>query len=100
MSTTSRRHEYLEALKARLDQWNQQIDDLERELASAKAEREADLRSQLERIHGCRDELKARLTQARQSGEAGWEELHRGMESAGHELGDALARAMERFQGK
>ena len=94
----SNRDEYISKMKAKLEQWNADIETL----AAKASEVSADFRSEYnEQIAS----LKVKLAAARQkiellqkSGESAWEELKSGIERAWSAIGEAIDSAKSRFK--
>jgi lipid II:glycine glycyltransferase (peptidoglycan interpeptide bridge formation enzyme) len=94
----SRRDEYLEKLKAQLDEWNEEIARWEARTKNAQAEVRADYERQLAAFRHQRDQAmeRMRLVQAA-SGDA-WVDLVRGADDAWNKMHEAFEKARSHFQ--
>ncbi len=75
MNDTSRRDEFINKLKSRLDDLNSEIDELEGRARKASGELEEKYREQLEDVRARREELKGKIKELRASGEAQFDKL-------------------------
>jgi predicted nucleic acid-binding Zn-ribbon protein len=71
------RDEYIEKFKAQLDEWNDDLEDLERTYHDASDETKQELEPQLEKIRETRDAALRKLDQIGESGEDSWESAKR-----------------------
>ncbi|MEE4273707.1 MAG: hypothetical protein V2I67_18675 [Thermoanaerobaculales bacterium] len=67
------RDEYVEKMKTRLDEWNQEIDRLEAKLADAEEETRTRLEPYMAKARDSRDRVVAKLAELKQSGEASFD---------------------------
>ena len=93
----STRKEYTEALKSKLDEWNQKIDDLEAKGEEVDADMRAQYRKQIQELKRRRDETEQKLNQLQDAGDEAWEDLKDGADEAWDALESALDRAKSRF---
>lgn len=96
----TKRDEYVRKLKEKLDEWNQDIDELREraELAAAAARREYD--EQLPRLETRRKELEQRLRALGDATESAWNELKVGVDEAADALASAIRAAKQRFRDR
>jgi len=88
---------YVQKLKAKIDEWNAEIDKL-----SAKADQsQADLKLRyLEQIQGLKEErnkIEAKLEALQEAGESAWDELKEGLEDSFNIWKDSFSKAKAAF---
>jgi uncharacterized coiled-coil DUF342 family protein len=88
---------YVQKLKAKIDEWNAEIDKL-----SAKADQsQADLKLRyLEQIQGLKEErnkIEAKLEALQEAGESAWDELKEGLEDSFNVWKDSFSKAKAAF---
>ena len=71
----SNREEYIEKTKAKLDQWNAEIDKMQARMEEAQADAKIEYQKQLKGMRKQRDEAEARLKELRESSDAAWEDI-------------------------
>lgn len=94
----SKRSEYVEKMKVKLDEWNADIDKLEAQAKSAEAELKIEYREQLEALKQQRDEAKAKLQKLESASDEAWEDIKTGVETAWRSMSSALDSAISRFK--
>ncbi|HIJ79281.1 MAG: coiled coil domain-containing protein [Desulfobulbaceae bacterium] len=93
----SKRDEYVEKMKIRLDEWNSKLAAVETRASQVKDEARAKYEDEMAVLCKKRDEAKQRLTELQGSSEEAWEELKSGMEQAWSSLKDAFEKARAKF---
>ena len=78
----SSRDEYLEKFKAKLDEWNADIDKLEAKARAAQAEMQAEYRGQLEALRRTRDEASKEYDKVQNAAGDAWDAMVQGTEKA------------------
>jgi uncharacterized coiled-coil DUF342 family protein len=86
----NRRDEFVEQMKARLDEWNAEIDRLAERARQASGEARERYHDDIERLRRRRDETRRRLEELQHAGEAAWDSLQQGLEDAWELLRRAL----------
>jgi len=76
----STRDAYLEKLKAKLDEWNAEIDRLEAKSRGAEASVRAEYERKLGELRDLRDDARCRADKLESAGEDAWEEMKGGFE--------------------
>ncbi len=94
------RDEYLEKFKAKLDEWNADIDELEAKARDAQADVDAQYREQLARLREMRDEALDRYTEMQGAAVDAWDDMVQGTEKAWQTWRDAFQTARSKFQSK
>jgi hypothetical protein len=96
----TRRDEYVEKLKAQLDEWNAEVAKWESRAASAQAELQAEAGKRLEELRGRRDEALYQMRLLQNASADAWTDLMRGTEQAWKSLHEAFDRARSHFEKK
>jgi hypothetical protein len=91
------RHEYIDKLKEKLDEWDADIDDLEDRAQRVKADVKFELEDQITSLKLKRDIAKLKLSEIKDSSEEAWEDIKAGAEEAWAEVKDALEKAKSHF---
>ncbi len=89
---------YEQKLKAKMDEWNAEIDKLTAKASQAEADAKIEYDKELQKLRSRRDELKQKMEALRQAGEGAWEDVKSGLESAWKELDEDLRSAAARFK--
>lgn len=92
------RDAYVQKLKAKIDEWNADIDKLTVKARQLKAEKEIEYRDQIEALRSKREAMEAKIASLRNSGESSWEELRKNVETSWAALKEGYAAAKDRFE--
>ena len=95
---TTTRDAYVQKIKAKLDEWNAEIDRLEAQARQKEADAQTSLQEQIDQVKAKRRAAEEKLDDVRQAGGDAWEDLKSGVELAAEAVGDALRSARSRFQ--
>ncbi len=93
-----KREAYIAKLKAKLDDWNSEIDKLEAKVGKLNAESRAQYQNQLENLRSKRNDIDQKINDLKKSGESAWTDLKGGIESARKAMDEALKSAVTRFK--
>ncbi len=93
----SKRDEYVEKLKHKLDDWNEDIDKLEAKSSHIKEEMKEKYKDELVVVRQHRDTVREKVKELTESSESAWHELKAGVEEAWHKLTEAIDRAHSKF---
>lgn len=93
----SDRQRYVEKLKARLDEWNAEIDKLEAKARRSKADAGIQYDKLVGDLRSMKDDTSARLAEIQRAGEDSWEHLKEGAEKAWASFKNAVEKAMAEF---
>ena len=86
------RDAFVQKMKAKLDEWNAQIDKLEAQSRRKSAEVQADYQQRIDDLKDKRQEARQKIDKLQDAGESAWEDLKSGVELAAGALGaDALS---------
>jgi len=94
----SLKDEYLEKLKAQLDEWSADIDVLEARAKQAEAAARVKYDEQLTILKAKRDEAKAKITEIHSSTGEAWQELKKSGEEAWEVLKKGFEEARKKFK--
>ncbi|WP_305906474.1 hypothetical protein Q9L42_001045 [Methylomarinum sp. Ch1-1] len=92
------RDEYVNKMKAKLDQWNADIEKLEAQAKEAGADMRIEHEQEIKALKAQRDEAAKKLEELQSAGEDAWQDIKSGAESAWDSLDSALNSATKRFQ--
>jgi uncharacterized coiled-coil DUF342 family protein len=92
------RNEYVENLKARLDEWNADLAKWEAKARTAKTDLRIDYEMQLEDLRKRRDEAMERLGELQSSAGEAWKDLSEGADQAWTRMREAFDKARVHFQ--
>jgi len=91
------RHEYIEKLKEKLDEWDADIDDFEDKAKKTKADLKFELDDQIKSLRLKRDIAELKFSEIKDASEDAWEDVKEGAEEAWSNLKDAIDKARSHF---
>jgi len=91
------RHEYIEKLKNKLDEWDADIDNFEASARMTTAELKFELEDQVKSLKIKRDLAKLKLTEIKESSEEAWVDIKQGADEAWSSLKEAIEKARSHF---
>ena len=91
------RHEYIEKLKDKLDEWDADIDELEARAQKTTADLKFELEDQITSLKLKRDIAKVKLSELMDAGEEAWEDIKEGADEAWASLKEAIEKARSHF---
>jgi uncharacterized coiled-coil DUF342 family protein len=94
----SNREAYEQKLKAKLDEWQAEIDKLRAKARGAEADARIEREKEAERLEAKRDEMRQKLKEMREAGDEAWDDLRDGAERAWKSFSDAFEKARDRFK--
>lgn len=92
------RHEYIEKFKEKLDEWDDDIDELEAKAQIAKADLKYEYEDQMTSLRLKRDLAKLKMSEIKDASEDAWEDLKEGTDEAWHNLKEALEKAWSHYK--
>ena len=95
---TGERDAYVQKLKAKLDEWNAEIDMLAAKADQAEADAKIEYYRRLEDLRAKRSELEGKIAELQQAGEGAWEDLKEGLENSWEILKTSFSRAKSEFE--
>ena len=96
----SSREEYVQKMKAQLDQWNAEVAKWEEKTRAAQAEMKAGYEKQLEAYRSRRDEAMYQLHQVQVASSEAWMDMMKGADAAWKAMGEAFVNARSHFEKK
>lgn len=93
----SLKDDYVEKLKAQLDEWSAEIDVLDARLHQADADLRIKYSEQVENLRLKRDEAKLKLLELQASAGDAWQELKKGSDEAWEVIKHAVSEARKKF---
>lgn len=93
-----KRDVYVEQLKARLDEWNAELNRAEAQAIEARADLKLSYDEGLQRMRVQREEAWRHLHDVEEASEEGWERLRRSFEQAWDDIRSGFERARDRFR--
>lgn len=94
----SNRKQYTEKLKARLDQWNAEIDRLEAKANETEADVKIEYKKQLDELRAQRDHAEVKRKELRDVSDEAWNDMQVGFDKAWDNIAAAVERARGRFR--
>ncbi len=92
------RDEYLEKLKAKMDQWNAELSRLEAKANEVEADAKIEYKTQLEKLRTRKMELQQKIDELRNTSGDAWQDVKAGIENAWQEFGESVKSATARFR--
>ena len=96
----SSRDEYLDQFKAKLDEWNAEIDKLESNARQAQADAKVQYDKQLEALREMRDDAQTKFSEMQNATTEAWDVMVQGTEKAWQAWGSAFENARSKFTSK
>ena len=93
----SKRDEYVEKLKVKLDQWNNDLEKLEAKAEHVKDDLKEKYHEEIKVVQEKRGDIKGKLKELISCSENAWEELKVGAEAVGEKLNMAIERVHSKF---
>ena len=94
----SNRDEYIRKVKAKIDEWDAEIDKFSARAEAAQADAKIRYQEQLETLRKQRNENMERLRELQTASEGAWESVRKGMEDSWERMNKAFKDATERFK--
>ncbi len=94
------RDEHLESFKAKLDDWNAEIDKLEEHARQAQADAKAQYDKQVESLREMRDEAQSKFSEMQNASNEAWDVMLQGTEKAWQAWASAFEDARSKFTPK
>lgn len=95
---SEKRQEYINKLKAKIDEWNTEISDLAQKAGRVKEEKKAEYKKWMETLSTRRKNLEEKITNMKEAEESSWEGLKYGVESSWEALKEKYAEAKSIFK--
>ena len=94
------RDEYIQKLKAQLDEWNAEAKKWEHKAQEAQAHMKAEYEKQLAAVNGRRDEALYQMKLLQSASQDAWQDVMKGAEQAWKNMQDAFDQARSHFEKK
>ena len=94
------RDRYLEQFKAKLDEWNAEIDTLEKNARKAQANAKSRYDKQITELREMRDDAQKRFAEMQAASTEAWDAMAKGAEKAWKSWSDAFEEARSKFSRK
>jgi predicted nucleic acid-binding Zn-ribbon protein len=95
---TEKRDAYVQKLKAKMDEWNADIDKLAAKADQANAETKIKYHKQLEDLRAKRKDLEDKIAEVQQASESAWEDLKQGIENSWEILKASFRKSKSEFE--
>jgi len=95
---TEKRDAYVQKLKAKLDEWNAEMDKLAVKADQADAEAKIRYYKELEDLQAKRRDLEDKIAQLQHAGEGAWEDFKQGLENSWQILKASFSKAKSEFE--
>jgi ABC-type uncharacterized transport system auxiliary subunit len=92
------RKQYIEKAKAKLDQWNADIDTFKAKVAESDADAKIEFSKQLDEMRNQRDMAKAKLTEMHDASDDAWHDVKSGFDKAWVSISGAFDSAKSQFK--
>jgi len=92
------RKQFIEKAKAKLDQWNADIDKFKAKVAESDADAKIEYRKQLDEMRSQRDKAEANLKQLHAASDYAWDDMKSGLDKAWDSISSAFDSAKSRFK--
>ncbi len=90
--------EYVQKLKAKIDEWNADIDKLSAKASQLQLDSKEEYQKQIEDIKTKRKTLEEKLDNISAAGDDAWKDIKSGLDLAWQAMNDAVKSAAERFK--
>jgi DNA repair ATPase RecN len=94
----SERDVYVEKMKAKLDEWNAELEKLSARMSTAEADAKLEYQKMKKHLIEQRDEATQRLDKLQSASENAWQDMRKGFESAWGIMGKTFVDAVDRFK--
>lgn len=94
----SERDAYVDKMKAKLDEWNAEINRLSAKGEGVQADAKLEYDRQIEVIKKQRDEARQQLNKLQAASDSAWKDLCKGADAAWENMTNALKEAASRFK--
>jgi uncharacterized coiled-coil DUF342 family protein len=95
---SEKRDAYVQKIKARVDEWNAEIDRLSARAEQAEADARIQYDEEIQTLKKFRDDTRNKLEKLEKSGDDAWEDLKSGAEMAFEAMNEAINSARKRFR--
>jgi len=93
-----KRDAYAQKLKAKMDEWNAEIDKLAAKADQAEADVKIEYQKQIEDLRAKRKDVEDKIAELQQAAESAWEDLKQGLENSWEILKASFTKAKTEFK--
>ncbi|XSG84548.1 MAG: hypothetical protein ACPW60_12535 [Methylohalobius sp. ZOD2] len=94
----SERDAYVQKMKAKLDEWNAELDKLSAKAEAAEADAKLEYQDQIDELEKLRNQARQKLGEVESASDDAWEDVRQGAEAALNEMNNAISNALKRFK--
>ena len=94
----SNRDEYVSRMKAKLEEWNADIDQLSAKASEVSADLKSEYAEQIEALKAKQAAARQKIEEFQQAGGSAWEDMKAGLDLAWTAVGEAIDSAKSRFK--
>lgn len=94
----SEKNQYIEKAKARIAQWDAEIDKMKAKTDEAEADAKIEYQKQLDEMRTQRDKANARLAELQNASDDAWEDMMSGFVKAWDDISNAFTNAASRYK--
>ena len=95
---TEKRDAYVQELKAKVDEWNAEIDKLAAKADQAEAETKIKYHKHIEELRTKRNDIEDKITALQQVSDSAWEDLKQGIENSWEIFKKSFTKAKSEFE--
>ncbi|GAB4357675.1 MAG: hypothetical protein Kow0060_11150 [Methylohalobius crimeensis] len=92
------RDAYVQKMKAKLDEWNAELDKLSAQAEAAEADAKLEYQDQIDELEKLRNQARQKLGEVESASDDAWEDVRQGAEAALNEMNNAISNALKRFK--
>ncbi len=89
---------YIDKMKAKLDEWNAEINKLQAKADGASAELQLKFKQDIKHLKEQRKQIAEKLQAVQKASDSAWDDLKAGLEKSWHSLDKAISSAWSRFK--
>ena len=89
---------YLQKMRAKLDEWDADINALQAKFSGASADAQIELNKQIDNLRSERNDMKQKYEDLKSASEEAWEDVRDGIEAAWGRVADSFKHAVNRFK--
>lgn len=95
---TENKDAYVQKLKAKIDEWNAEIDKLSAKANQSQADLKLRYLEQIEELREKRNEVEAKLDALQEASGSAWDEIKEGLEDSFHVWKNSFSKAKAAFE--
>ena len=89
---------YIQRMKAKMDEWDAQLDVLKAKAEGASANVKIAINEQIDNLESYKADAKMKFEELQDAGEDAWEDLYDGVNDAWNKVSNAFTNAVEKFK--